>query len=74
MLAKRADFGGLEGNSLIIVYYYARRLINREPPHRSAGAVGLISYRATHSLGEGVAFSGGTLRGWATYRRLDALR
>ena len=52
MLAKRAVFGGLEGNSLIIVNYYARRLIISEPPHRSAGAVGLISCRATHSLGE----------------------
>ena len=55
---------GLEGNSLIIVYCYALRFIISEHPHRSAGAVQLRSH----------AFSGGTLRGWATYRRLDALR
>ena len=54
MRAKRAVFGGLQENSLIIIYYYARRYIISEHPHCSAGAgaVGLTSCRATHSLGE----------------------
>ena len=56
--------GGLEGNSLIIFYGYAVRFIISEYPHRSAGAV----QRRSH------AFSGGTLRGWATYPRLGALQ
>ena len=47
----------LNGNSLIIVYYYARRFIISEHPQLQSHA-----------------FSGGTLRGWATYWRLDALR
>ena len=47
MRAKRAVFGGMEGNYHIIVYYYALRFIISEHPHRMQRARGCGYVRLT---------------------------